>query len=303
MSLAAEGIPKSGNVNYSIFSENMGMGMTDKQFDIVERDAMQNELSYLIEQIGGIQQSKVMITLPKDSVWLNEEGETATASVVLTRNPGYQLDQSQINGLYHLISKSVPNLPVENIVVMDENGASFDYNNEGQVDTTLSAFQEQQEIRKGIEKDMQQELQQMLGMILGQDKVVVSVVSSIDFTKENRVEDLVEPVDKETGEGIDISIEKIMETYAGDPEAATGGTGTDEGEIPNYNADDPNAQGNGSYEKVEDRINREVNRIHKEIVESPYVIDDITINVGVEPPVPNDATTPTNADIENIVPY
>ncbi|MGB8001855.1 MAG: flagellar M-ring protein FliF, partial [Anaerobacillus sp.] len=54
VSLAAEGIPKSGNVNYSIFSENMGMGMTDRQFDVVERDAMQNELSYLIEQIGGI---------------------------------------------------------------------------------------------------------------------------------------------------------------------------------------------------------------------------------------------------------
>lgn len=300
VSLAAEGIPKSGNVNYSVFSENMGMGMTDKQFDIVERDAMQNELSYLIEQIGGIQQSKVMITLPKESVWLNEEGETASASVVLTRNPGFQLDPSQINGLYHLISKSVPNLPVENIVVMDENGKSFNYNDEGQIDTTLSSFQEQQEIRKGIEKDMQQELQQMLGMILGQDKVVVSVVSSIDFTKENRVEDLVEPVDKETGEGIDISIEKIMETYAGDPEATPNGTGTDEGEIPNYNADDPNGQGNGSYEKVEDRINREVNRIHKEIVESPYVIDDITINVGVEPPVPDDATTLTPVDVENI---
>ena len=300
VSLAADGIPKSGNVNYSVFSEDMGMGMTDKQFDIVERDAMQNELSYLIEQIGGIQQSKVMITLPKESVWLNEEGETASASVVLTRNPGYQLDPSQINGLYHLISKSVPNLPVENIVVMDENGTSFNYNDQEQLDTSLSAFQEQQEIRKGIEKDMQQELQQMLGMILGQDKVVVSVVSSIDFTKENRVEDLVEPVDKETGEGIDISIEKIMETYAGDANRVADGTGTDEGEIPNYNADDPNTQGDGSYEKVEDRINREVNRIHKEIVESPYVIDDITINVGVEPPVPDDISTLTSADIKDI---
>ncbi|MFP3339861.1 hypothetical protein R0J91_17925, partial [Micrococcus sp. SIMBA_131] len=76
VSLAAEGIPKSGNVNYSIFSENMGMGMTDRQFDVVERDAMQNELSYLIEQIGGIQESKVMITLPTESVWLDETGET-----------------------------------------------------------------------------------------------------------------------------------------------------------------------------------------------------------------------------------
>ncbi|PFG15280.1 flagellar basal-body MS-ring/collar protein FliF [Bacillus sp. es.036] len=300
VSLAAEGIPKSGNVNYSIFSENMGMGMTDRQFDVVERDAMQNELSYLIEQIGGIQESKVMITLPAESVWLDETGETASASIVLTRDPGAQLDQGQITGLYHLISKSVPNLPVENIVIMDQNGTAFDYGESGGVDTTLSAYQQQEDIRNGIEKDMQQELQQMLGMILGQDKVVVSVMASVDFTKEKRTEDLVEPVDEETGEGIDISVEKIMESYSGDQAAAQDGTGTDEGEIPNYNADDPDAQGDGSYEKVEDRINREVNRIHKEIEESPYLIDDITINVGVEPPVADDITTLTAADIEDI---
>ncbi|MGA9289648.1 MAG: flagellar basal-body MS-ring/collar protein FliF [Anaerobacillus sp.] len=299
VSLAAEGIPKSGNVNYSIFSENMGMGMTDRQFDVVERDAMQNELSYLIEQIGGIKESKVMITLPAESVWLDEEGKTASASVVVTRDPGVQLDQSQITGLYHLISKSVPNLPVENIVIMDQNGTAFEYG-ENQVDSSLSAFQQQEEVRKGIEKDMQQELQQMLGMILGQDKVVVSVMTSVDFTKEKRTEDLVAPVDEETGEGIDISVEKIRESYSGDPANAPDGTGTDEGEIPNYNADDPNAQGDGSYEKVEDRINREVNRIHKEIEESPYVIDDLTINVGVEPPVADDMTTLTAASIEDI---
>lgn len=299
VSLAAEGIPKSGNVNYSIFSENMGMGMTDKHFDVVERDAMQNELSYLIEQIDGIQQSKVMITLPKDSVWLNEEGDVATASVVVTREPGFNLDQGQVNGLYHVISKSVPNLPIENIVVMDQNGSSFDYG-ESKVDSSLTAYQQQEQIRRDIEKDMQKDLQQMLGLLLGQDKVVVSVMTSVDFTKEKRVEDLVEPVDEETGEGIDISVEKIMETYSGNPDVATDGTGTAEGEIPNYNADDPDAEGDGSYEKVEERINREVNRIHKEIEESPYVIDDVTINVGVEPPVADDMTSLTAAHIEDI---
>ncbi|WP_270180464.1 flagellar basal-body MS-ring/collar protein FliF [Alkalihalobacillus sp. CinArs1] len=299
VSLAAEGIPKSGNVNYSIFSENMGMGMTDKHFDVVERDAMQNELSYLIEQIDGIQQSKVMITLPKDSVWLNEEGDVATASVVVTREPGFNLDQGQVNGLYHVISKSVPNLPIENIVVMDQNGSSFDYG-ESKVDSSLTAYQQQEQIRRDIEKDMQKDLQQMLGLLLGQDKVVVSVMTSVDFTKEKRVEDLVEPVDEETGEGIDISVEKIMETYSGNPGVANDGTGTAEGEIPNYNADDPDANGDGSYEKVEERINREVNRIHKEIEESPYVIDDVTINVGVEPPIADDMTSLTAAHIEDI---
>lgn len=48
---------------------------------------------------------------------------------------------------------------------------------------------------------------------MGQDKVVVSVTADIDFTKENRTEDIVEPVDKENMEGIAVSAEKVSETY------------------------------------------------------------------------------------------
>ena len=78
--LAAEGIPKNGNVDYSIFSENMGLGMTDRHFDVVERDAMQNELAYLIRQIGGVADANVMITLPKENIWITDKDQASTAS-------------------------------------------------------------------------------------------------------------------------------------------------------------------------------------------------------------------------------
>ncbi|HLG28028.1 MAG TPA: flagellar basal-body MS-ring/collar protein FliF, partial [Paenisporosarcina sp.] len=286
VSLAAEGIPKSGNVNYSIFSENMGLGMTDRHFDVVERDAMQNELANLIKQINGVTEANVMITLPKENVWITDEEQVATASVVVKGDPSFQLDQKQINGLYHLISKSVPNLPPEQIVIMDQNGQVFEIQEENQVDTTLSVYQQQREIKKDIEQDIQRELQQMLGLTLGRDKVVVSVMASIDFTKEKREENLVEPVNKETNEGIDISVERIVETYSSEGATADDITGVGETDIANY----PGLAlgGNSESEKTEDRINREVNRINRQIELSPYVIDDLTINVGVEPPNPED---------------
>ncbi|TLS36629.1 flagellar basal-body MS-ring/collar protein FliF [Pseudalkalibacillus caeni] len=298
VSLASEGIPRSGNVNYSIFSENMGLGMTDKHFDVVERDAMQNEIRYLIEQIDGIDKAKVMITLPKENVWITDEEQVATASVVLTTKPGFQLSQSQVNGLYHLVSKSVPNLPTEEIVIMDQNGLSYEYGDKG-TNTALSTHEEQRQIRKDIEQDIQRQLQQMLGVILGQNKVVVSVIASVDFTKEKREENLVQPVDEETKEGIAVSVEKIMESYTGKDGQAQGEAGTGEGEIPTYEGVTANGD-NGDFEKVEDRVNYEINRIHKEIVESPYVIDDLTINVGVEPPVPDDIASLTPVHIDEI---
>lgn len=296
--LAAEGIPKSGNVNYSVFSENMGLGMTDRQFDVVERDAMQNELASLIKQIDGVTEANVMITLPKENIWITDEEQSATASVVIKGNPAFQLDQKQINGLYHLISKSVPNLPTDQIVIMDQNGQTFDMQDEMPADTTLAVYQQQREIRKDIEQEIQMELQQMLGLILGRDKVVVSVMANIDFTKEKREENLVEPVDKENNQGIDISVERIRESYSGEGAAAGDATGTGETDIANY----PGLDGGGSSqsERTEERINREVNRINRQIELSPYTINDLTINVGVEPPNPENPKSLTQQNIEDI---
>jgi len=298
VSLAAEGIPKNGNVNYGVFSENMGLGMTDRHFDVVERDAMQNELAYLIRQIDGVAEANVMITLPKENIWITDEEQVATASVVIRGEPSFQLVQKQINGLHHLISKSVPNLPPEQIVIMDQNGQVFEIQEVNQMDTTLSVYQQQREIKKDIERDIQRELQQMLGLILGRDKVVVSVMTNVDFTKEKREENLVEPVDVENNEGIDISIERIIETYSSDGATLDDVAGVGETEIPNY----PGVVlgGTSESERTEERINREVNRINRQIELSPYVIDDITINVGVEPPDPGDLASLTQENIDDI---
>ncbi len=302
VSLAADGIPQSGSVNYSIFSENMGLGMTDRHFDVVERDAMQNELANLIKGINGVQDANVMITLPKENVWITDEDQVATASVVIQGDPAFQLDQKEINGLYHLISKSVPSLPADQIVIMNQNGQVFESLEDNQVDTTLSVYQQQREIQKDVEKDIQRQLQQMLGMTMGHDKVVVSVMTSMDFTKEKREEKLIEPVNTETGEGIDLSVERIVETFSSEGAAMIDVTGVGEAEIANYEA----AGGGGSSEseRTEERINREVNRINKQIEMSPYVIDDITINVGVEPPIaenPGSLTPETITDIRNLL--
>lgn len=298
VSLAAEGLPKNGNVTYGIFSENMGLGMTDRHFDVVERDAMQNELAYLVKQIAGVTDANVMITLPKENVWLTDEEQVSTASIVIQGDGSLNLDQKQINGLYHLVSKSVPKLPMEQIVIMDQNGQVFELQDTGAPDTNLTVYQQNREIQQGIEKDIQRELQQMLGLLLGQDKVVVSVMANIDFTKEKREEQLVEPVDPETGEGIDISVERIVETYASEGAALADDAGTGESEIANYPAAD--GTGTSESERTEERINREVNRINRQIEMSPYVIDDITINVGVEPPVPDNPATLTQQHMDDI---
>ncbi|WP_100404485.1 flagellar basal-body MS-ring/collar protein FliF [Bacillus solitudinis] len=298
--LAAEGIPTSGSIDYSFFKEQMGFGMTDNEFSVMNRAAMQTELGNLIRNIDGVNQANVMITLPEESVWLNAEQDASTASVVVDLAPGYQLGSSQVKALYHLVSKSVPNLPIDNIVIMNQMFEDYLYESEDNASTsTLTAFEQQRSIQREIERDLTKNVQQMLGTMVGRDKVLVSVTTDIDFTQENRTEALVEPVDPENMEGIAVSMERVSEVYSGEGYPEGGIAGTGEG-VPNY----PGviSQGDSEWERTEERINNEVNRINRDIVESPYKIRDLGIQVMIEPPEGMDALPQDRiADIQQIL--
>ncbi|ADU30760.1 flagellar basal-body MS-ring/collar protein FliF [Evansella cellulosilytica] len=289
VSLAAEGLPNSGRIDYSTFSENMGFGTTDNTFNLLERAALQTSIEDLIRNIDGVRNAQVMITLPEESVWLSDDREAATASVLLNLDHGYSLDQNQVRALYHLVSRSIPNLPVENIVMMDQMSRYLELDDQTTtVDSSLTIYEQQRQIQRDIERDLQRQVQQMLGTMVGTDKVLVTVSTDLDFTQENRQEQLVTPVNEEDMSGIAVSIERITETYTGQELADGGVAGTGETDIPGYPG--VGNGGVGDYEKMEERINNDVNRIQREIVESPYKIRDIAIQVMLEPQVLEDAT-------------
>lgn len=274
--LATAGIPKSGQIDYSFFSENAGFGTTDKEMNILERDTMQTELENLITQVNGIDAAKVMITLPEKSVFLSDQEETSTVSVVLTSSAGSDLNQQTVQGLYHLIAKSIPNLKEENITIMDQ---YFTYYEPGKGAQTAGGSDPMQ-LKKTTETDLRKQIQQMLSVVLGPQKALVSVTADVDVTQRQEEQKLVEPVDEDKIQGIVTSAEKVAEAYTGAANEGTAGTG--ENETVNF------PQGTGTTgdtsEKTHDIINYEVNRITKQIKGAPYEIRDLGIQVIVEPP-------------------
>ncbi len=295
--LAAEGIPNSGNIDYSFFGKNASFGMTDNEFNVLKLEAMQNELSNLIKSIDGVEDAKVMINLPQPSVFVSDNQGEASASVVLKTKPGYKFSDQQIKALYHLVSKSVPNLPTDNIVIMNQYFEYFDLKNDENF-STGTTFAAQQEVKKQIERDIQRQVQQMLGTMMGPDKVVVSVTADVDFTQEKRDENLVAPVDEQNKQGIAVSVQRIKETFSGKGAQPGGVAGTGGNDVPSYQA--TTDQTNGDYERTEETINNEVNRIKKHIIESPYKVRDLGIQVMVEPPNPKDPNSLPQQTVDDI---
>ncbi|MEO4053526.1 flagellar basal-body MS-ring/collar protein FliF [Solibacillus sp. CAU 1738] len=304
VSLAAQGYPESGAINNSFFTQNAGFGMTDNEFNVIKLAATQTELANLIKTIQGVQDAKVMINLPEEGVFLKDAKGESSVAIILNTEPGHQFTDQQIKTLYNLVAKSVPNLSMENIKISNQYADDFDLDSATNNGNSVGTIDGQMNVKKTIERDLQRQVQTMLGTLMGDDKVVVSVTTDIDFKQENREENLVKPVDEENIEGLAISVQRITESYAGSGAAAASGT-PEAGEVTdNYTDYKEGTTGDGEYERVEETINNDVNRIRRDIQESPYKIRDIGIQVMVEPPEPANAESlpeSVRADIEQIL--
>ncbi|MEB3101167.1 flagellar basal-body MS-ring/collar protein FliF [Ferviditalea candida] len=294
INVESQGLMKNGSLGYGIFRDNISsLGMTDNEFNILSLDAKAGEIQQIINSMNGVVSSKVLINLAQQSVFASDQKDQSSASVVIRFKAGYRPDQHQIDTIYNLVSHSVPSLPLENITISDQNG-EFSPSSlvNGGAENTATLASQQFQIKKQYEDDIRKNVKDLLGTIIGSDKVVVSVVSSLNFDKKNSTQSLVTPVNTVDQKGIEISVEKIQKSYSSDGGAAAGGVpGTGTNDIPGYPTSSNNGKSNS--EENQDRVNYEVNRISNQIASSPYQVKDLTINVAVDPPVKNNPNSLT----------
>jgi len=299
LEVESQGLNKNGSIGFGAFSDKSAFGITDNEFKVKYLNAVQGELQQLINSNQGISSSKVLITLPEDGVFLKTEQETASASVVLQIKPGYTMDQGKVDTIYNLVSHSVKNLPLENITISDQYGESLNSSKvTGQTSTSLVTSQT--DINNQFRNDLQKSITNMLGTMLGRDKIIVSVFSTMNFDQKKSKEQLVTAPNQVDQQGLQISLQEATDSYQSDGGANNGGVaGTGSTDVPGYPGS--SSTGKSNSEKNSKTVNFEVNRITNDIVSTPYVVKDLSINVGIEPPVkddPNSLTPETKAAVQ-----
>ncbi|CAH1203158.1 hypothetical protein PAECIP111891_02249 [Paenibacillus allorhizoplanae] len=295
LAVESQGLNKNGSLGFEVFSGSSSFGITDNEFKVKYLSAIQGELQQLINANQAISSSKVNISLPEEGPFLQQQAEKATASVVLQIKQGYSLDQPKVDTIYNLVSHSIKNLPIENISISDQNLLSYKFSGESN-----NAQLGNTDINTQFRNDLQKNINSMLGTMFGRDKVSVSVFTTMNFDQKKTKEQLVRAPNQVDQKGIEISLQEANESYQ-NKGADTGGVpGTGETDVPGY----PGASntGNSNSEKNSKTVNYEVDRITNDIISTPYVVKDVSINVGIEPPVrddPNSLTTETKTAIQN----
>ncbi|MCL9660197.1 flagellar basal-body MS-ring/collar protein FliF [Paenibacillus hunanensis] len=285
VAVGSQGLIQNGSIGFSEFNtSSSAIGMTDNEFNVKYRNALNGEVSQLLRNMNGVQNAKVLINLPQESLFATDENQdTASASVVIQFKPGFRASQEAIDGYFNLIHTAVPRLPIDNITITDGTDGSelVATVKGGGSGNLIGAVQDNMALQKKYESDVENNVRQFLSRLLGPDKVNVLVTSTLNFDQRTTKEDRVEPVDTENMQGIAISAQKIQESYTGtsSPDSGTAGTGSTD--TPTYPGG--SSSGNTSSEKSQSTINYEVNRIHNEIAASPYHVQDLSINVLIDP--------------------
>jgi flagellar M-ring protein FliF len=306
LAVESQGINKSSSIGYETFRKSNTFGTTDQEFKVKHLDALQGEIQQLINSIDAVANSKVLIYLPEETLFLpkGDTSDKATASVVVQLKEGYSLDQQKVDTIYNLVSKSIKNLPIDNITIGDSNGDPMPYSKSGgALINGGTAASTQFAIKKAFEQDMQSSVIRILGGILGKGKVIPMVVANLNFDDRSSVENLVTPVNPDDNTGIAISIQEIQNSYVSDGGIDAGVAGTGSTDVPGYPGSS-GSTGKTTKEENQKTVNNEVNHYTNQIKKSPFTVTDLSLSVGIEPPdktKPESLTQPVIDDIQKIL--
>ena len=189
LEMASLGLPQGGGVGFEIFDQK-NLGATEFEQQLNYRRALQGELARTISSLEEIEQCRVHLALPKDSLFV-EEQKKPTASVTLKLKGGRTLRPDQVEGIGHLVASSVEGLNVADVMVVDSKGNIL---SRRQDDSRLGKMTASQvEYQNNVEKDMGNRIQTMLEKVVGQGKAVVRVAADLDFSVMEKTEEIYDP--------------------------------------------------------------------------------------------------------------
>lgn len=176
--LASQGLPKGSLVGFELM-ENQKFGTSQFLEQVNYQRALEGELARSMQTLAAVQSARVHLALPKPSVFVKEQLHPS-ASVVLTLFPGHTLDPGQVNGIIHLVSSSVADMPAKNVTILDQSGSLLSPNREGS-DTPLDPTQIKY-VRQ-IEQDYIKRIEAIVSPLVGAENVHAQMTADIDFSQ------------------------------------------------------------------------------------------------------------------------
>ncbi len=203
MVMTETGFEKIGQIGFELFDKE-SFGTTSYVQKINYQRALQGELVRTINSIDAIKSSKIILAVPVKKTFL-EEGDSATASVIVDVKDNRNLTLDQVRGIIHLVASAVEGLSPDRVTVVDSHGKVLSKNIVGGI---AAASNEMMEYKANRERALENSIQDILSKVVGEGKVVARVNADVNFRQVSSVEEVVDP-DKQAIKSIQTEEEKL----------------------------------------------------------------------------------------------
>ncbi len=277
MDLSNAGHPRT-SPNYDYFTDNVDMMTTAEERKIIERYALDKKLSAVIQQIDGIKEATVTITLPDTDGYVlsNSVKKGATAGVTVTMtSSSKELSSKQVSGIKRLVASSVPSLEEDDVVIVDT-GSGNELSSNGTLGSnSIDMAQFKFIVESQFESEISNNILKVLEPLFGADNVKIAVKSVIDVDK--KIQEIVTYTPSEDNKGVVGSEQTSNEQQV---EGATGGiAGTDSNTDETTTYPGVTSDGNTIYVKDEASYEYLVNSVKEQVQKDSGELQDLTISV------------------------
>ncbi|MCE9686242.1 flagellar M-ring protein FliF [Shewanella sp. AS16] len=173
--------------------DNTGLGTSQFMEQAKYRHSLEGELSRTIMTLKAVRAARVHLAIPKRTLFIRQQPELPTASVMLQLYSGSNLTESQVEAIANLVAGSVTGMTPTNVKVVDQNGNFLSAAMTENQDITQARDRQLQYTRE-LEHSLMTNAAAMLEPILGQDNFQVRVTAKVNF---NQVEETKESLDPE----------------------------------------------------------------------------------------------------------
>ncbi|HEX6894894.1 MAG TPA: flagellar basal-body MS-ring/collar protein FliF, partial [Bryobacteraceae bacterium] len=191
LEMAGLGLPKTGRIGFEIFDKT-NFGMTDFAEHVNYRRAVEGELERSVMALNEVQQARVHVTLPKESVF-TESREPAKASVLVGLRPGTRLSAQNVQAITNLVSSAVEGLTPELVSIVDMNGNLLSRPRHNSLEDGVQSTEAGLEYRQAVEHDLAVKINNTLEPLLGADKFRTGVSADVDMTSGEQSEETFDP--------------------------------------------------------------------------------------------------------------
>ena len=188
MLLAGEGLPSSVPDGYDSLGD-MPMGTSRSVEAIKIKQSLESELARSINHISGVSSARVHLAIPEKTVFAREIA-LPSASIFVKLANGRSLGRQQVQSIVHLVASSVPNLPSENITVVDQFGELLSKPS-NDLSASISSEQMSQTMRLG--EIYKSRIISLLTPIVGAGNLKAEINVDMNFTQREITEESVDP--------------------------------------------------------------------------------------------------------------